>query len=68
MDELIKLVSERTGLSEEMSTKAVETVIEFLKDRLPAPIAGQLENILEGGEDFSADDLVSGLSGLFGKN
>jgi hypothetical protein len=51
-----------------MSTKAVETVIEFLKDRLPAPIAGQLENILEGGEDFSADDLVSGLSGLFGKN
>lgn len=68
MDELIKLVSQKTGLAEDMSKKAVETVIEYLKDKLPAPIAGQLDNVLEmGGTGASANDLVSGLGGLLGK-
>ena len=29
--------------------KAVETVVGFLKDRLPGPLAGQLDNALDGG-------------------
>ena len=37
MDELIKLVSEKTGLPEATARVAVETVLGFLKDRLPAP-------------------------------
>lgn len=68
MDELIKLVSQKTGLSEEMSKKAVETVIGFLKDRLPEPIAGRLDDVLKS-EDAMAGlgDLVEGLGGLLGK-
>lgn len=65
MNELVKLVSQKTGLSEEMSRKAVTTVIAYLKDRLPAPIAGQIDNVLEGGG--SAGDLASGLGGILGK-
>ena len=65
MNELVELVSQKTGLSEEMSRKAVTTVIAYLKDRLPAPIAGQIDNVLEGGG--SAGDLASGLSGILGK-
>jgi hypothetical protein len=65
MNELVKLVSQKTGLSEEMSRKAVTTVIAYLKDRLPAPIAGQIDNVLKGGS--SASDLASGLGGILGK-
>jgi hypothetical protein len=41
------------------------TVISYLKDRLPAPIAGQIDNVLEGGS--SAGDLATGLGGILGK-
>ena len=63
MDEVVKLVSEKTGLSEEMSRQAVEVVLNYLKGKLPEPIAGQLDNILEGGD---LGDLVGGLGGLLG--
>ena len=67
MDELVQLVSQKTGLSEEMSQQAVEVVLEYLKEKLPAPIAGQLDNILEGSEGFDLGDVASsGLGGLFG--
>ena len=64
MDELVKLVSQKTGLSEEMSKTAVVTVLDYLKKELPAPIAGQIDNFLEGG---GLGDLTEGLGGLFGK-
>ncbi len=49
MDELVKLVSEKTGLSEQMARTAVETVLGFLKDKLPGPIAAQMDSVLSGG-------------------
>lgn len=65
MDELVKLVSEKTGLPEAQAKVAVNTVVDFLKDKLPAPLAGQIDNILEGGS--LSEDLTKGLGGLFGK-
>lgn len=65
MDELVKIVSEKTGLSEEMSKQAVEVVLGYLKDKLPAPLAGQLDSFLEGGGDLG-DLAQKGLGGLFG--
>jgi hypothetical protein len=65
MDELVKLVSEKTGISAEQARTAVTTVLGFLKDRLPAPIAGQLDGLLSGGGLPS--DLSQGLGGLFDK-
>ncbi len=67
MDELVELVSQKTGLSEEKSRQAVEIVLEYLKERLPAPIGGQLENILSGAEgDGGIDNLAKNLGGLLG--
>lgn len=67
MDQLVQLVSEKTGLPEEKSRQAVEIVLEYLKGRLPAPIAGQLDSVLEGGGDGGLDDLAKkGLGSLFG--
>ena len=64
MDELVKMVSEKTGLSEEMSKVAVDTVIDYLKDKLPEPLAGQVDSVLEG-SDVSGGMLGS-LGGMFG--
>lgn len=63
MDELVKLVSQKTGLSEEMSRMAVETVLDYLKGKLPEPLAGQIDNLIEGND---LGDLAEGLGSLFG--
>jgi len=68
MDELIKLVSQKTGLSEEVARTVVGIVIRYLKERLPAPIAGQIDNVLgEGGAAPSLGDLTKGLGGILGR-
>lgn len=47
MDELVKTVSEETGLPEDQARQAAEVVVNFLKEKLPAPIAGQIDSALE---------------------
>ncbi len=47
MDELIKLVEAKTGLSKAQSKKAVEVVLGFLKERLPKTLAGQVDAALK---------------------
>ena len=63
MDELVKLVSQETGLAPDMAKVAVETVVGFLKQKLPAPIAGQIDGVLSGS---GAADVAKGISSLFG--
>jgi ribosomal protein L7/L12 len=67
MDELVELVSEKTGISEEQAKQAVETVIAYLKDKLPKPIAGQIDKALSGG-GVDVEDLTEGLGGMLGGN
>jgi len=68
VDQLVKLVSQKTGLSEEMSRMAVQVVIGFLKEKLPAPIAGQIDSVLGGaGAAKGVQDLAKGLGGILGK-
>jgi len=68
MDELVKLVSQKTGLSEEMAKTAAETVVGYLKDKLPAPIAGQIDSVLGGaGIAKGVGGLGKGLGGILGK-
>jgi hypothetical protein len=64
MDELIKLVSQKTGLPQDKAKLAVDTVVNFLKTKLPPSIAGQLDMVLKGGS--LPDDLTKGLGGLLG--
>ncbi len=60
MDELLKTVQEKTGLDVDQAKGAIEAVIGFIKDKLPAPIASQLEGFI-GGDD--AGDNGEGLMG-----
>lgn len=66
MDQLIALVVERAGISEEAARQAVETVLQFLKGRLPGPLGEQLDGVLGGG-GADASSVLGGLGGLLGK-
>jgi uncharacterized protein (DUF2267 family) len=49
MDELINLVVQKTGISQDAAQKAVQVVVDALKSKLPAPMAAQVDTILSGG-------------------
>jgi hypothetical protein len=49
MDQVVKLIQERTGIDEAQARTAAETVVSFLKDRLPAPVAAQVDGVISGG-------------------
>jgi hypothetical protein len=67
VDDLVKLVSEKTGLSDEMAKVAVDTVIGFLKQRLPAPMADQIDAVLGDGGGLDLGGIPGNLGGMFGK-
>lgn len=69
MEELIKQVTAKAGISEDQARTAVSTVLDFVKKRLPAPIAGQIENAVSGeggGIGGALGDMASKAGGLLG--
>ena len=56
MDELIKLIAEKTGLDDTKAKEVVDTVFNFLKEKVPGGAGDQIVNAIEGG--------ASGLAGL----
>lgn len=74
MDELVKLVTEKVGISPEQAQKAVTTIMGFLKEKLPAPLAGHLDKFAAGGTGGTGGlggivgEAESAIGGLFGKH
>jgi hypothetical protein len=72
MDELIRQVSERSGISEDQARTAVNTVLGYIKGRIPAPLGAQLDNLVGAGAGAAGDvanragDVIGGLGGMFG--
>lgn len=66
MKEIVALITQKTGISEQQAEAAVETVVGFLKQKLPGPLASQLDSVIGGGGP-NLGDLAGGLGGLFGK-
>ena len=48
-EQLTNLIVKRTGITQEQAQKTVLVVFDFLKTKLPAPIASQLQPFLTGG-------------------
>lgn len=73
MDELIRKVSERAGISGEQAKSAVTAVIDFVKDKVPA-IGQHLQGLLGGGTTGGGEGgggnpfggLADKLGGMFG--
>jgi len=68
MDQLIKSVSEKAGISPEQAQAAVQHVLAFVKDKLPAGVGSHLDGLMsgEGGGMPGLGDIAGKLSGLFG--
>ena len=69
MEALIKMVAEKTGITEAQATTAVQTVVGFLKDKMPAGMGSQVESFVKGGAGAgSVSDMVKDkIGGIFGK-
>ncbi|QDU20504.1 hypothetical protein [Urbifossiella limnaea] len=67
MDELVNQVSAKTGIEADTVKKVLTTAAEFVKGKLPEPLAGQVEGFLTG---QSGGNPLGGLSdklgGMFG--
>jgi hypothetical protein len=48
MDELINLVTQRAGIPADKARTAVDTVLGFVKQKLPSQFASQIDNIAAG--------------------
>lgn len=66
MEELIKLVTSKVGISEVQAKSAVETIVSFLKDKMPAGLGGQVESFIkssgnkDGGEGGGLIEQIGG--------
>ena len=70
MEEIVKLIAQKTGISEAHARTAVETVVGYLKTKLPTTLAAQLDGVIAGGGANLGDiasSLGGGLGGMFGK-
>ena len=67
MQELINQVAQRTGIPAEKAQTAVDTVVGYLKQRLPDQMSSQLDNIVAGKEGGGLGDAARNLGGMFGK-
>ncbi|GAB4123222.1 MAG: hypothetical protein Fur005_37820 [Roseiflexaceae bacterium] len=68
MEEIVKVVAEKTGMPADQVRPVVQIVINELKQRLPEPIAGQVDGLLNNpAASAIADQAGSLLGGLFGK-
>lgn len=69
MDELIKKVTDKIGVTPDQAKTAIETVLGFLKDKLPAPVASHLDGVLNGGGSgggLDIGDVTGAIGGIFG--
>lgn len=67
MEKIIKMVAERAGISESQATTAVKTVASFLKDRMPEPMAKQVDTYMKGGGGDPTGGMAGKIGGMFGK-
>jgi len=71
MEQLISMITEKTGLPADKAEEVVGMVIGFVKDKLPGPIASQLDGLMSGGAGVGEggglmDNVKKGLGGLLG--
>jgi hypothetical protein len=70
--EIAGLITKKVGISNDQALMAVDVVLNFVKEKLPPTIAGELDAVLAGNVDLSdgigLDDAAGLLGGLLGGN
>ena len=65
MDELIKLLSDKVGLTPDKAQMAVQLVLSHIKGKAPA-LSSQLDSLMSGGATSGLGDVAGKLGGLMG--
>lgn len=65
MEELKKQLMDKLGLDESVSQQAIDTVLAFIKDKLPDNVQGFVDAAANG-EMPDSGDLLDKAKGLFG--
>ena len=78
MNELVTLITQKTGLSNEMAEQCVNVIDGYVKNKCPEPIASQFSSVLSGQSIATSPSSMTGaenqppsqskgfLGGLFG--
>ena len=65
MDELIRLLSDKVGLTPDKAQMAEQVVLGHIKGKAPA-LSSQLDGLMSGGAASGLGGVASSLSGLMG--
>ena len=65
MDDLTKTLQEKFGLDEGVAKQVIETVLGFVKDKLPEPMQGMLDKVASGESLDSLGGMGDAVKGLF---
>ncbi|HET6567516.1 MAG TPA: hypothetical protein VFG50_06090 [Rhodothermales bacterium] len=66
MEELVGLVAQKTGLPQDKARIAVETVLNYVKGKLPPAMSGQIDSVVSGSSPGGLGDMAKGIGGMFG--
>jgi hypothetical protein len=66
MNEIIQRIVDKTGLPEDKANAALDVVMNFLKEKLPPPMASQVDSLMAGGT-ADAGGIGGMLGGMFGR-
>jgi hypothetical protein len=64
VNELINIIVQKTGISQENAQKAAQVAVNFFRSRLPAPMRAQLDSFLTGGASGAVKSMVQQADGL----
>ena len=67
MKELVNIIVQKTGITQENAQKAAQATIGFLKTKMPAPFAAQLDSFLSGSGSGLAEQAGGFLKGKVGE-
>lgn len=66
MDELIKLIAAKVGISEELAKQAVGIILTFLNSAAPPEKMDELLNAIDGARDYVGEKKSSMFGGMMG--
>ena len=68
MNELVNMVVKKTGIPAATAQTIVNIVSDFPKKKLPAPLAGQIDDLLVRDDNVKkAEGMLGNVSSIFGK-
>lgn len=56
MEDLIKKLKESAGINDEQAAKAIETVVNFIKEKLPPIMHGAVDSFINSGSSNETTD------------